>query len=249
MLHTRLVQYEQHCVLLSVLYDVQSRTSRWGFTASLPCEADRLEEGTSQIASAFASRPPNVPGDNGAVTFAIIPVQHRVKELVWATESFAEVLSTMVAEAGFAVVPASVVAENLKNAKEPHRACGTERCALELATSAQAARCITTEIRKRGAKCSVTASSYDVAKKRRIKKTMARGGCEAHEVAASLQQVAKTLLIGTVKAPPKEEPKAEPKDEPQNDVQDEVQDEPAGDTDPDEPELPPAADDDEELKE
>ena len=105
LLHTRLIQYEGQCVLVSVLYDVESRRGQWGFSTMLPCDVNGLNEKASEVANAFSSRS---DGNSAApAVFAVVPVQHRLPDLVWATESFGEYLSTQLAAAGLPIVPAS----------------------------------------------------------------------------------------------------------------------------------------------
>ncbi len=191
LLHTRLIQYDAYCVLLSVLYDVESKQSEWGYASALPCQQEGLTARVSALAAAFANRPPGA----SKAPYAVIPVQHKLEDLVWASESFAEYITALLAQSGLTVLPSAFVLEGLGARKEtPHRACGGKSCPAELAMAANASQSVTTQIKKRGRKCSVGLAIYSVQTKTSTRSEQVQGGCEAKQIAESIEQAATALL-------------------------------------------------------
>lgn len=192
LLHTRLVQYEGDCLLLSVLYEVPTKKSAWGFVRELPCDASGLPIAVSELTASFAGRPLDVPD---RTMFAVAPVQHRIRDLEWASESFGEYMTTLLAEAGYAVTPASVVAQPMiDGGQNPHRDCRRKKCTVSLGINVLAPRVVATELRKqRRKKCSMQSSIWDVGTTTSTRSAKARGGCEAQDIARGLREIVATF--------------------------------------------------------
>lgn len=193
LLHTRLVQYAEHCVIVSVLYDTPTSQSIWAFSRSMPCEAAPLEEGIAALTTAYKERP---PAPAAGPIHAVLPVQHDLEDVAFASESYAELLTTLLAEAGRTLVPASAVSVPLEGGKaEPRKACGDKKCAYELGTNVGANKSVATKIVKKGKSCTLTAAVHDIATKSSTVTATAKVGCDAHLLAEGLRDVSAQLLL------------------------------------------------------
>ncbi len=192
LLHTRLVQYAEHCLIIGVLYDTPTAQSIWAFSRNMPCEAGPLEEGIVALTTAYQERPPALAA--GPI-HAVLPVQHDIEDIAFASDSYAELLTTLLAEAGRTLVPASSVAVPLEGGKvEPRKGCVDKKCAYELGTNVGANKSVSSKIVKKGKSCVLTAAVHDIATKTSTLTATAKIGCEAHLVADGLRDVASQLV-------------------------------------------------------
>lgn len=191
-LHTRLVQYAEHCMVVAVLYDTPTAQSIWAFSRNMPCEAGPLEEGIGALSAAYQERPPTPAA--GPI-HAVLPVQHDIEDIAFASESYAEVLTTLLAEAGRTLVPASSVSVPLEGGKvEPRKGCVDKKCAYELGTNVGANKSISSKIVKKGKSCVLTAAIHDIATKTSTITATAKVGCDAHLLADGLRDVSSQLV-------------------------------------------------------
>ena len=155
LLHSRLVQYDGNCVLLGVLYDVESKASEWGFVGRFPCSPDGVNDAATQLASAFQKRE---PPPAARALLVVTPVQHKMNELLWASERFGEYLATLLAEAGLKMAPATLVASPLVSKNAPlHTACGNKSCPVELGGALGAAMAVAPQVNTKGKNCELEA--------------------------------------------------------------------------------------------
>jgi len=201
--HTRLVQYGDSCVLLAALYDAESGHDEWSSTSAFPCEAAAVDAAMGTLSEAFLTRAPPVP--RGPV-FAVTPIQHDVTEIAFATESFAEYLTTLMSAAGHTTLPASGVASPLVAKKvELNKSCD-KGCAIGLAPDATAEKAVVTKITRKNKVCTIVATVHDLATKDSSVSANAKGGCESANIAEGLRTIASALTP----APPKAEPPPPP---------------------------------------
>lgn len=196
-LHTRLIQYAEQCVLLSVLYETETARNEWAFTRGFPCDAAGADSAVSELGSAFLS---HSEGSTPGPVWGVAPVQHDIKDVDWASESFGEVLTTMLAAGGKAVVPASNVAALYLGKKDPNRGCPDKACALKLATAASAQLAVSTKVTKKKQVCTISSAVYETGAKNPTASAKAEGGCAAADLAGGLRTIAGALIEAT---PPK----------------------------------------------
>lgn len=190
-LHTRLVQYAEHCWLLGLLYDAPTGQSLWAFRQAAACEAAPLEEAVSALTAAYRERPPTPAA---SAIHAVLPVQHEIDDVAFASDSYAEVLTTHLAAAGKTMVPASVVAVPREGQKlEARKGCPDTKCALELGANVGAHKSVATRIVKKRSSCTLTAAIHDLATKTATITATAKVGCEAHQLAGALRDLAEQL--------------------------------------------------------
>jgi hypothetical protein len=192
LLYTRLVQYAESCVLLATLYEPKAGANRWAWTQTFACEPAAVEVAVRALGDAFVAR--NTPPPSGPL-FAVAPVQHDVADVAFASESFAPFVTTLLAAAGKNVIIAADVAAKLPPSKlEAARACGTDKCAVELGAAVNAERVVAVRVTKRRAQCTATATVLDVSTKKPLgPPTTSPGGCTAPDLAASLRTVAEAI--------------------------------------------------------
>lgn len=215
-LYSRLVQYAEACVLLGVLYDVESQKNDWAFSHSFPCEAAGVDNAVNELGAAFLAR--GQPTTRGPA-YAVTPIQHDIADIAYASESWAEYLGTLLATGGKTVVPAANVAQPLAGKKEPYKNCPEKKCALELSLTAGAQRAITAKITRKKPLCTVTAAVYDLGTKTSSISASAKGGCAAADIADAMRSIATTLIgepsaAAAAPAPPAAQP-AQPAAKPQ----------------------------------
>jgi hypothetical protein len=104
-------------------------------------------------------------------------------------------VTTLLAAAGKNVIIAADVAAKLPPSKlEAARACGTDKCAVELGAAVNAERVVAVRVTKRRAQCTATATVLDVSTKKPLgPPTTSPGGCTAPDLAASLRTVAEAI--------------------------------------------------------
>lgn len=197
LLHTRLIQYAEQCVLLSVLYETESGRNEWAFARAFPCDAAGADAAVSELGSAFLS---HSEGSTPGPVWGVAPVQHDIKDVDWASESFGEVLTTLLAAGGKAVVPSSNVAALYQGKKDPSRGCPDKACALKLATAASAQLAVSTKVTKKKQVCTISSSVYETGAKNPTATAKAEGGCAAADLAGGLKTIAGALIEAT---PPK----------------------------------------------
>lgn len=203
--HTRLVQYAESCVLLGVLYAAADGKSEWASTQAFPCDEAGVEQAVSSLATKFARR--SAPPPAGPV-HAVAPIQHKLKDLAWASESWAEYLTTLLAESGKTVIAASVIASNLGDEAEPYQACPDKKCAVGIAGDAEGI--VLGKIAQKRKTCTFTADLITVATKTSSASAKATGGCEASDIADAIRKIG----AGLTKTVQKEEvPPEEPEEE------------------------------------
>jgi hypothetical protein len=191
LLHTRLVQYAETCLLLGAEYEVSSGLARWGYATTTLCEAAGLEAAVDGLLAAYESRGPAAEG----VTYAVAPVQHDVDDIAYATESYAEYLGTLYAASGRVVVSSPRVAQPLLEAqKELRKGCPDKRCAYELGAAVSASKVVAAKLSKRSkTACTLTAVVHDLATKTATLTATAKVGCGAYEVAEGLRGLSEKL--------------------------------------------------------
>jgi hypothetical protein len=198
------VQYAEQCVLLGVLYETETQKNEWAFVRAFPCDPAGVDHAVSDLASAFLDRAGSIP--SGPV-YAVAPVQHDINDIAWATESFSELLTTLLAAGGKTIVPASGVASHLpESKKEANKSCPDKNCAIKLASATSAALSVTTKITKKKANCTIATSVYVVATKTSSASASAEGGCGAADIAGGLKTIAGTLIgDGAAQPAPKDD--------------------------------------------
>lgn len=207
LLHSRLVQYDGNCVLLGVLYDVESKASEWGFVGRFPCSPEGVNDAATQLASAFQKREP--PAADRAL-LVVTPVQHKMNDLLWASESFGEYLTTLLAEAGLKMAPATLVASPLVSKNAPlHTACGNKSCPLELGGALGAAMAVAPQVNTKGKSCELEAKVYTLGKKPTSQSQKAQGGCSAKDLAETIYALSLPAKIKPPAPPPPPPPPAE----------------------------------------
>ncbi len=189
--HARLVQYAEQCVLVGMMYETETQRNEWAFAKQFACDTASVEGAISDLGTAFLGSLPESPV--GPI-WAVTPIQHNIEDLAYASESYAEYLTTLLAVGRKVVIPASQVATHLDaGKKDPARACADKKCAIKVALSAGAAHGVATKITKKKANCTVSASVYNVATKTSTQSASAEGGCAAGDIATALKSIATTL--------------------------------------------------------
>lgn len=192
-LYSRLVQYAESCVLLAVLYDAETSKNEWAFARPVACEPVAVDGAITELGGAFLGRPGKTPV---GPAWAVAPIQHDITDSAFATESWAELLTTLIAASGKTIVPASTVALPLQGKKvEPYKGCPDKKCATEIGATAGAARIVSTKIARKKPTCVLSAAVFDVSTKTSSISAAAKGGCAAADVAEGLRTVA-TALVG-----------------------------------------------------
>lgn len=187
-LHTRLVQYAEQCVLLGALYETETGKNEWAWAKQFACDSAGVETAINEMGTAFLGTLPEAP--SGPI-WAVVPIQHNIEDLAYASESYAEYLTTLLASGGKVILPASTVATHLDaGKKDPAKACGDKKCAIKVSFAAGAAHGVAAKITKKKNTCTVSAAVYNVATKTSTQSASADGGCAAGDIATALKTIA-----------------------------------------------------------
>lgn len=215
LLHTRIVQYLPTCIVLGTLYNVSSGRGEWGFSKTGECAEGALDATIEELAKSMAARQESAAGSS---VFAVAPLQHKMQDLAWATESLAEHLTSLLAAQSRTVVAATAVAKALAD-KGPDlsRACGNKACAQEAGKAVGADRVVVISVAKRGKGCAVDATTFEVASGKGAKeKTITPPSCAAQDIAGAMELLAENIASKAepAGAKPAEKPSDEPPDKP-----------------------------------